>query len=91
MWRVGGEEDFIKNFSNWKGLCATVVVIGVITGIGFLSLILTTLRRNRPISKRAKKQERKWRKDIKKEKKTIKDSVTKLEKQVKELRQAVKR
>lgn len=91
MWRVGGEEDFIKNFSNWKGLCATVVVIGVITGIGFLSLILTTLRRNRQISKRAKKQERKWRKDIKKEKKTIKDSVTKLEKQVKELRQEVKR
>jgi len=91
MWRVGGQEDFIEKFTNWTGLGATVGAIFVITALGFWLLIWVTRRRNRQISKRAKKQERKWRKDIKKEKKTIKDSVTKLEKQVKELRKAVKR
>lgn len=59
MWRVGGQADFIKNFSNWKGLCATVVAMMVITCFGFMLLLQTSRRRNRQISKRAEKQERK--------------------------------
>jgi len=90
MWRVGGQEDFIKNFTNWSGLCGAVGVIGGITGIGFLLLTLLTLRRNRQVSNRPKRRERKWRKDLKKEQKAIRDSRTDMEKQIMELRQAVK-
>lgn len=90
MWRVGGQENFIEKFTNWIGLGATVGAIGGITGLGFLALILMTHRRDRQISHRAKRQEKKWRKNIKKEQKARKDSETKLKKQVKELRQAVK-
>lgn len=90
IWRVGGQEDFIKNFSNWSGLGGAVGVIGGITGLGFLALTLKTLRRNRQVSNRAKRQERKWRKDLKKEQKAIRDSRTELENQIMELRQEVK-
>lgn len=90
LWRVGGQESFIEKFTNWIGLGATVGAIGGITGLGFLALILRNHRRDRQISHRAKRQEKKWRKNIKKEQKARKDSETKLKKQVKELRQAVK-
>lgn len=47
MWRVGGQEDFIKKVADLPNLWVVVVAVAFVTSIGFLTLILMSYRRNR--------------------------------------------